>query len=443
MSRDKTIHIVYALDDNYAEMTCVSMASMLANTKKQVRFHVLESDLSADNKEILSGLGKRFKHGNWEFHHMNLTEDEGFFLGLDSYVTRETYYRLYLGNIFPYLDKVIYIDGDTVIEGDISELWNISLDDKIVAMVADVVTNAFDISKRLLGIEDRDIYFNAGVAVFDLNKIRAVDLLAQVEEKAEKLYRLFMDEKAPWFHDQDMLNHILYRRIKPLPPKFNFQVHSGLYTVPCCDNPYCYRLKNWMEAYKYPIIIHFVNKPKPSKITRTYILGIYWERYYAYKAMTPYADVESDKRKIKKYYRLLNCMDKTILVADAFFKIKWHALFVNLANNLKHPPKNKKLALWGAGNHIRCMMIVFAANDVYADAIVDGLPENQNSKVFHYTVQSPEILKGRNEEYFVLLTMEQLKPALLVSKILEDYGYNADEYAHAYAPLWKVLNEEL
>jgi hypothetical protein len=89
------------------------------------------------------------------------------------------------------------------------------------------------------------------------------------------------------------------------------------------------------------------------------------------------------------------------------------------------------------------MMAVFAANDVYADVIVDGMPEKQGAKVFHHTVQVPEILNGKSKEYFVLLTMEQFRPASVVSKILESYGYDKSTYKHVYAPIWEVLNEEL
>ena len=63
--------------------------------------------------------------------------------------------------IFPHLDKILSLDMDTVVNENISELWDLDLTDYYIAAV----------EERLLS-EKEGSYFNMGVAMLNLKKIR-------------------------------------------------------------------------------------------------------------------------------------------------------------------------------------------------------------------------------------------------------------------------------
>jgi len=70
------------------------------------------------------------------------------------------------------------------------------------------------------------------------------------------------------------------------------------------------------------------------------------------------------------------------------------------------------------------------------------LAEKQESTIFDYRVQNPEILNGKSDAYFVVLTMMNQKPAQQVAEILKMYGYKQDQYHHIFMPLWEQINEK-
>ena len=53
-------------------------------------------------------------------------------LPLRDYYSKTTYFRLFIAEMFPEIDKAIYIDSDTVVLGDIAQLYDYDLGDAYV-----------------------------------------------------------------------------------------------------------------------------------------------------------------------------------------------------------------------------------------------------------------------------------------------------------------------
>ena len=431
----ETIHVAYAFDDNYTEMSCVSMASMLYNTKNPVHFHVLESRLSNESKEIIVSLKKWFPHGSWTFHNVKKFDENLFAVTL--YYTVETYYRLLLPELLPHIGKIIYIDGDTVVDGDIAELWHIELNDKLAGVVPEVFQSKWFNHKKLLGIDENDMYFNAGVLLLNLSLLREFSLFDRALDAIPRLLKAYRKKNVFWHVDQEVLNHLFYRKNLLIPLKHNFQSCNSLPFD--CDG---IDLEQWRDAFVKPVVIHYVASDKPARITKRYMSSPLWERYFVYKAMTPYADT-SDRKRIEKYHKLEGQLDSGLKTPDAYFEYKKHSLFTELAEKLPDLLESRKLALWGVNIYIRHLVAELATKGIYPGVIIDGLKQNRIRKVFHYEVQPPEILRGASEEYFVLLCMMNEKPAEQVGCILADYGYIREDFHHVFAPLWESINEEL
>jgi len=431
----ETIHIAYSLDDVYAEPTCVSMASMLANTKSKIHFHVISNRLSDENKAKLSSLSERFSHGQWSFYGFKF-DDKKFIL--PAHLTIETYYRFSLPTILPELDRIIYIDGDTIVNGEIAELWNEDLEGKAAGVVSAAIST--DKRSKILDLKCDWHYFNAGVLLLDLKKISELYTLDNLPKIISVVFKKYVENNEPWFADQEIINYLMNgeKYAKYLNAKFNLE-DIGYFL----QFKNCRYLKEWTNFYNYPIIIHFIGPQKPWHLKASFMISGHWRLYYKYKALTPFYD-PSDEKRIAEYERREKITKtEALLPIGTYIYFFWRDIFTDSAEYVKRIIGNRKLAFWGAGQHITHIMIMFASREIYPDVIVDGLGTNHGKEVFEYTVQPAEILRGKTEEYFVVLCMESKQVSDTVIKILKEYGYDENGFLHAYAEAYERENELL
>ena len=150
------------------------------------------------------------------------------------------YYRAFIPLLFPLYKKAVYIDSDTILRGDIGELFDTDLEDKVLAAMIDPKVTAIpefrDYVDKALGIP-HDEYVNSGVQVMDLRKMRKMKYLSTMIDLIRKYDA---DLVAP---DQDYLNVILRGNIKFLDPVWNAEpvrdlprnvklVHFNLFNKP-------------------------------------------------------------------------------------------------------------------------------------------------------------------------------------------------------------------
>jgi len=120
------------------------------------------------------------------------------------------------------IEKIIYFDSDTIINLDINELWQIELKDKALAVVTEADTDSyfykmraatnFLITSNLVNYAD---YFNAGVLVFNLNRLKNSQGLLN-----EGLNFVSNNLQCKYF-DQDVLNYCFSQNAVKLPENFN------------------------------------------------------------------------------------------------------------------------------------------------------------------------------------------------------------------------------
>lgn len=435
-----TIHIAYAFNNDFAELACVSMASILFNTRSNVHFHILESRVSDVSKEKLSELKIRFPHGEWKFYDVGRFDVSSF--SLDLHFTIETYYRLFLPDLLSMIDKVVYIDGDTVVDGDIGELWNTELNGMYCAAAPEMDQFLLSKKKETLGFDKNSIYFNAGVLLLDLNKLREFELLKKAMELVRPLEEKARKNKLDWFPDQDILNYLLYGKFALLKPKFNLQDFAS-HALTSYNTP----LEDWEEACRNPRIIHYVSPWKPNGISKHLMQSTMWEKYYEYKRLTPYSDENVDTQRIKKYHALENHLKTQILgllnpcgIFSCFFNYRaymvWNRrfLFSGLTKELPGMLCGRKLALWGATRFVGDLLLALSFAGIPVDVIVDGSPEKHGEVIFGHIVREPEFLRGRSNDYFILLTMQNSDMAEIVAQELAEYGFAANGYRHVFDP---------
>lgn len=150
------------------------------------------------------------------------------------------YYRAFIPWMFPLYKKAVYIDSDTILRGDIGELFDIDLEDKVMAAMVDPKVSAIpefrDYVDNALNVPHKE-YVNSGVQVMDLRLMRKCKYLSTM---IDLIKQYDADLVAP---DQDYLNVILRGKIKFLEPIWNAEpvkdlprnvklVHFNLFNKP-------------------------------------------------------------------------------------------------------------------------------------------------------------------------------------------------------------------
>ena len=223
---DENIHVVLAVYDpsgTYSQHAGVVMTSIFENTKSKVTVHILHDDtLTEENKQKFIRTAEKYSQG------LNLVNVSEYAESLSKQVKKAaehwtigTLYRLFIPEILPELEKVIYLDCDVIVNLDISELWNVDIEHKSLGAVLDEVPeilkaySARNLQLRLIRA-DKKTYVNAGVLVMNLHKIRSCSNFSEtILEYMTRYAHLLM---CP---DQDAFNLIFSGDIKILDTKFN------------------------------------------------------------------------------------------------------------------------------------------------------------------------------------------------------------------------------
>lgn len=113
------------------------------------------------------------------------------------HATVATYFRLLLPGLLPAeVDRVIFIDADTVVTADLEPLWNLPLEGKALAAVPDHWLSCREQNHPV------GSYFNAGVLLIDLARWRQAGVL----ERGGAFAKAHPQALRYW--DQDVLNHV-------------------------------------------------------------------------------------------------------------------------------------------------------------------------------------------------------------------------------------------
>lgn len=170
------------------------------------------------------------------------TVDDSSIRGLNDKWSIYTWYRVLLPSLLPAdVCKVLYLDTDTLVTGDLTDLFSIDMTGKAVACAIDIMSFDDDAFERC-GFPKEKEYVCAGVMLMNLSFWRECGL----SEKVIK-YGRENDERIQ-FADQDTIN-ILCQDLKiVLPMKYGIQEgffrRESLYSSPykeqlleCVDDP--------------------------------------------------------------------------------------------------------------------------------------------------------------------------------------------------------------
>ena len=272
IKQTENIDIVFSSDDNYAQHCCAAIASILLNSSPccYFRFYILDGGISQKNKEKLSSI-KSIRDFSLQYIDM-AKYDFSMFPMNRKYISVATYYRLLLLELLPeYVNKVIYLDCDIIVEQDIKILWDFDISNYLAGVVED--EGSISQIKRLeLPLENN--YFNAGVAVFNIEKLRTFNF----KEKCINYYK--ENQERISLQDQDILNGVLNGSCRYLP--LNWNTNSRLFFNNELEHNFTD--DEAVAAMKNPAILHYTDKVKPWQKNCIHPLKEEYWKYLSYTA---------------------------------------------------------------------------------------------------------------------------------------------------------------
>lgn len=216
------INICIATNDkyvNYAKL-CIYSLIMSANRSTYINLYIIiPSDLSNSNIKIL----KSFKTNNVNIIFKTINNSFHIYKSQSIY-DDSIFLRFYIPQIFSHLDKMLYIDADTIITQDLYDLYSLDINEYDFAAVPELGIMSYLLYQTDSQIFDRlpylnvqfknQTYFNSGVLLYNLNRLRSTNFL-------KLCINTYNANKEFHFPDQDVLNLLYSKTTKYIDFKYN------------------------------------------------------------------------------------------------------------------------------------------------------------------------------------------------------------------------------
>lgn len=213
---DTQIVVALAFDRNYLAPASVVMRScLLRHPGSELRFEAItDGTVSTQNCQALVRMCEE-NDAEINFH----TADNRLLEGLPA-VDRFgsiVWSRFFLPDLVGDLPRVLYLDSDVLVLDRLDSLWQTDLGDAPLAAVANVVEPRDRDHVARLGVAYPGGFFNSGVILFDLDRMRNEGATAALVDFARRHAHDLL------WPDQDALNAVFNRRWRPLHPRWNAQ----------------------------------------------------------------------------------------------------------------------------------------------------------------------------------------------------------------------------
>jgi lipopolysaccharide biosynthesis glycosyltransferase len=265
---EPVLHVASTSDSRYVLYSATMLRSLFTHAPgRRFAVHMLcPPELGQAQREALGGVAARFGH-DMTFHAVGDERVAG--LPHMRNLRRLSWYRIFLPELLPDVDRVLYLDGDVLVVDGIDELWATELGGHALAAVPNVIEPRTR-SQLLpaLGLPPDARYFNAGIMLMDLRAMRQAGFTDRVLEFARANH-----SRLVW-GDQDALNGVVRGAYRPLHPRWNC-MNALFYFSHARD---VFDAASVEQAVSAPAILHFEGPDdvKPWHVSSTHP----WRRRY-------------------------------------------------------------------------------------------------------------------------------------------------------------------
>jgi len=281
---DNTIIIVFGCDEEYLRSVAVTLFSVLCNidSKYYVEAHIITNKISRAKKDRAENIANKRENTKVIWYNVDdkvktlpITRKELTYIG---------YIPLFIPDILPdKYKKVIYLDGDLMIEDDISKLWSYP-NDVVLSAVQDTgipYVSSWDglYNYKELGLNKYEPYFNSGVMLIN------TEIWRQENITTRSLSYLRTNSINILHADQEVLNVVLSGQWRALDLRWNVNqcMRSTIWeerSREWQDTPFGkYLLPKRSKLLDGASILHFTGPNKPWKNPYQHPEGYRWFRY--------------------------------------------------------------------------------------------------------------------------------------------------------------------
>lgn len=209
------VNIVLITDSRYTPPTSTSMYSAI-KTKCETttyNFYIIAENITPQDENMLRSLEKlapetvRVKiipQQELDIPYENMQRFMQYKVGM---------HKIYLPQTLKDVDKVIYMDGDTIVLKDLRELYDIDVSQVYAAVAKDGIFYRFPKEMAEIGLDKRGFYFNSGVMLYNLKKQREDNIVEKLEE--------YIKTHEDFFGDQDVLNVVFGDKLRLMSYRYN------------------------------------------------------------------------------------------------------------------------------------------------------------------------------------------------------------------------------
>lgn len=283
-----TVPVLFAADDNYVPMLTTTIYSLLKNASSERHYDiiVLERNITSENKHSIIDFLSQFDNATIRFFDVSRAISGFDLTTSNAHISIETYYRFIIQEALPFYKKVLYLDCDLVVNGNIAELYDTDLGNTAIGAVPDIdfignlnMKNGerMDYVNRQLHMSKPYGYFQAGVLLMNLERMREMHTVREWLEIAQKPGFIY--------NDQDILNMECEGSVTYLPYEWNVMHDCGGRVHGVFDFAPANMFHKYMESRKSPKIVHYADYDKPWENPWCDFAPLYWD----YANETPFS----------------------------------------------------------------------------------------------------------------------------------------------------------
>ncbi len=291
---NNSVTVVFSSDNNYAPYLSVALKSLICNSSPETNYDIiiLDDHIEEKNKEALFDLipagAKNIKIQIVDITPYVKDLDKSIFY-IDGHFSISSYYRFFIPRILKNFSRAVYLDCDIVVLSDIAELYNEDLgpfalgavrDTEVIRSIQPVVPDyqiRYNFYIEKLRMKNPNNYFQSGILLLDLNKLREENFDARCIER-------LIEVKTPIYVDQDILNSLYENRVKFLPMKWNIEWQLPIQNKDLIEVLPAKIYVDYTEAYSNPSILHYCSIYKPWKSPDLPMAKHFWK----YARLTPF-----------------------------------------------------------------------------------------------------------------------------------------------------------
>lgn len=264
------MNLLFSIDRNCVDLLLSCMHSISEKGGEEIYdAYILHSDLGRMEKEKIKALSP----SRVSCHFLSVPEEMFSDFPETKRYPRQIYYRLAAAELLPkHLDRILYLDVDTLIINDLKELYNTDFEGNIFLACTHTKKFLSRVNQFRLDVEENVPYVNTGVLLMNLPLMRE-------EVKLEEIQAYAADKKnILLLPDQDILTALYGHRVKLADPlRYNLSDRD----IDFYNADPTHRKIDLAWVKKHAVILHYYGRNKPWKESYRGILGVFYEEQQA------------------------------------------------------------------------------------------------------------------------------------------------------------------